>query len=323
MTDPPGMSGRGFRFGLHFWELPTDSWVERVRRYEQLGFSSITFTDHQVVPQWEPLTALAAVAPVTTAISLGTLVLDMAMRNPVLTAKSAATIDRISGGRLELGLGAGYVERNFAAVGMPFQPAAERIARLEESLALMRQLWTQASTTFHGRFSDVTDVPMVAGEAVCPRILIGGGGPKVMELGGRVADIVSMIPTQDTGDWSVTASLVDATVERMAQKASRVHQGATAASRDAGGIELHTMVARTIVGDDIGAAVDRESATTGVPAATMTESTLYLIGSGAEARERLQLWRDEIGISYVSLFDLDEEEIDRVAEEIVTPLSSR
>ena len=317
------MSGRGFRFGLHFWELPTDSWVERVRRYEQLGFSSITFTDHQVVPQWEPLTALAALASVTTAISLGTLVLDMAMRNPVLTAKSAATIDRISGGRLELGLGAGYVERNFAAVGMPFLPAAERIARLEESLTLMRQVWTQASTTLHGRFYDVTDVPMVASEPVRPTILIGGGGPKMMDLGGRVADIVSMIPTQDTGDWSVTASLADATVERMARKASWVRQGAKAASRDAGGIELHTMVARTIVGDDIGAAIARESAATGVPVATMAGSTLYLIGSGAEARERLQLWRDEIGISYVSLFDLDEEQIDRVAVEIVTPLCSR
>jgi alkanesulfonate monooxygenase SsuD/methylene tetrahydromethanopterin reductase-like flavin-dependent oxidoreductase (luciferase family) len=164
---------------------------------------------------------------------------------------------------------------------------------------------------------------MVASEPVRPTILIGGGGPKMMDLGGRVADIVSMIPTQDTGDWSVTASLADATVERMARKASWVRQGAKAASRDAGGIELHTMVARTIVGDDIGAAIARESAATGVPVATMAESTLYLIGSGAEARERLQLWRDEIGISYVSLFDLDEEQIDRVAEEIVTPLCSR
>jgi alkanesulfonate monooxygenase SsuD/methylene tetrahydromethanopterin reductase-like flavin-dependent oxidoreductase (luciferase family) len=167
---------------LHFWELPTESWVERVRRYERLGFSSITFTDHQVVPQWEPLAALAAVASVTERIAVGSLVLDMALRNPVLTAKSAATIDLISGGRLELGLGAGYVARNFAAAGLPFQPPAERIARLEESLVLMRQLWTQASTTLHGRFSDVTDAPMVASEPVYPTILIGGGGQKVMHL---------------------------------------------------------------------------------------------------------------------------------------------
>jgi probable F420-dependent oxidoreductase len=306
---------------LHFWELPAASWVERVRRYERLGYSSITFTDHQVVPQWEPLAALAAVASVTETIAVGSLVLDMALRNPVLTAKSAATVALISGGRLELGLGAGYVERNFAATGLPFQPAAERIARLEESLLLMRQLWTQSSTTLHGRFFDVTDAPMVASEPVDPTILIGGGGQKVMHLGGRVADIVSMIPTQDSGDWSVTASLADATVDRMARKATWVRQGAEAAGRDAGSIELHTMVAKTIVGDHVGTAVDRESAAMGVPAGTMADSTLYLIGSGAEVRERLHQWRDQIGISYVSLYGLHDEQVDLVAEEIVSPLT--
>ena len=123
------MSEGRFRFGLHFWQLPVDSWVDQVRHYEQLGFSSITFTDHQVVPQWEPLTALAAVAAVTDTVRVGTLVLDMALRNPVLTAKSAATVERLSGGRLELGLGAGYVAKNFAAAGVPFPSAMERIAR--------------------------------------------------------------------------------------------------------------------------------------------------------------------------------------------------
>jgi len=110
---------RPFRFGLHFWELPIDGWRERVKRYEQLGFSNVTFTDHVVVPRWEPLTALAALAAVTDRIGLGTLVLDVALRNPVVTAKSAATVERISGGRLELGLGAGYVKANFAAAGVP------------------------------------------------------------------------------------------------------------------------------------------------------------------------------------------------------------
>ncbi len=214
------MSERRFRFGLHFWQLPVASWVERVRRYERLGFSSITFTDHQVVPQWEPLAALAAIASVTSTIRLGTLVLDMALRNPVLTARSAATIDRLSGGRLELGLGAGYVERNFAATGEPFLRPAERIARLEESLTLMRQLWTEPSTTFHGRFFDVIDAPLVASEPVRPSVLLGGGGPTMMRLAGRAADIVSIIPTQDTGEWSVTGSLADSTMDRMAEKAT-------------------------------------------------------------------------------------------------------
>jgi alkanesulfonate monooxygenase SsuD/methylene tetrahydromethanopterin reductase-like flavin-dependent oxidoreductase (luciferase family) len=115
---------RPFRFGLHFWELPIDGWPERVQRYEQFGFSTITFTDHVVFPQWEPLTALAAIAAVTDRIGLGTLVLDLALRNPVVTAKAAATVERISGGRLELGMGAGYVKANFAAPGVPFDRAS-------------------------------------------------------------------------------------------------------------------------------------------------------------------------------------------------------
>src|SRR5262245_65541841 len=107
-----------FRFGLHFWELPAGDWRTRVRRYEALGFSSITFTDHLVVPQWEPMAALAAVAAVTEQIRVGTLVLDNGLRNPVLTAKAAATLHRLSDGRFELGLGAGYVAANLDRKGV-------------------------------------------------------------------------------------------------------------------------------------------------------------------------------------------------------------
>ena len=130
-----------FPFGLHFWELPLGDWRARVRRYDALGFSSITFTDHLVVPQWEPIAALAAVAGVTERIRVGTLVVDNGLRNPVLTAKAAATIDRLSGGRFELGLGAGYVAANFRAAGVSFARASQRLDQLEESIELMRRLW--------------------------------------------------------------------------------------------------------------------------------------------------------------------------------------
>lgn len=311
---------RGIRFGLHFWDLPTASWVERVRRFERLGFSSVTFTDHQVVPQWEPTTALAAVAAVTESIKLGTLVLDMGLRNPVLTAKAAATLEALSDGRLELGLGAGYVARNFAASGVPFERAGDRIARLEESLSLMRRLWSEPSTTFQGRFFDVFGAPMVLGEPVRPTVLIGGGGPKMMRLGGRAADIVSMIPRQETGEWSVEASLADSTLACMAQKARWVREGAERAGRDPSGVELHTMVVRTIVGDDVGDAVAKESADTQVPVGAMEDSSLYLVGSGAHVRDRLREWRARTGLSYVSIFDPGDDQVEYLAREVVAPL---
>jgi probable F420-dependent oxidoreductase len=311
-----------FRFGLHFWDMPIEGWVERVRAYEQLGFATITLTDHLVVPQWEPVAALGAIAAVTERIRVGTLVLDTALRNPVLTAKSAATLDRLSGGRFELGLGAGYVAANFAAAGQPFEPAADRVAKLGETVSLIRQLWSEPSTTVHGRFYDVTDSPMVARAPVRPRLLIGGGGRAVMHLGGRVADAVSIIPRQTSGTWSVVDSLPDSTVAQVAQKAAWVREGAEAAGRDPDDIELNTMVPTIIVGDHVNPAIAEEAAKMKVSSKEIDGSTLYLCGSGPELRDKLRDWRDRTGISYISLFDPGEEQIAYLAETVVGPLAA-
>jgi probable F420-dependent oxidoreductase len=312
---------RPFRFGLHFWELPLDSWRERVQRYEELGFSTITFTDHVVVPQWEPLNALSAIAAVTDRIGLGTLVLDVALRNPVVTAQSAATVERISGGRLELGLGAGYVRANFAAAGVPFDRGTDRVARLEEVVSLMRRLWTEPSTTLHGRYYRVTDSPMVSPEAIRPRILLGGGGRAMMHLAGRVADTVSMIPRQTTGAWSVPDSVPDSTMAARAEKAAWVRAGAAEAGRDPDAIELNTMVAKIIVGDHPQAAITQEAAANGMAAADLSDSTLYLCGQAEEVSDRLLQWREASGISYLSLFDPGEEQITYLAERVLPALA--
>jgi probable F420-dependent oxidoreductase len=308
------------RFGLHFWDLTLESWQEQARLYEDLGFSTITLTDHLVVPQWEPMTALAAIGSVTEAIGLGTLVLNMGLRNPVLTARAAATVDRISGGRLELGVGAGYVAANCTAGGVPFESGADRVARLEESVTLMRQLWREPSTTMHGRFYDVTDSPMADPEPVWLRLLVGGGGPTVMRFAGRVADTASMIPRQTSGEWSLVDSLVDSTVERMAEKAGWVREGAEAAGREADSIELHTMVPRVIVGDDPRAAIAEEAAAAGITPEQMAESSLYLCGTGREVCDQLEHWHEQTGISYFSFFDPGEEQIAYLAEHVVGTL---
>ncbi|HEX3566876.1 MAG TPA: TIGR03621 family F420-dependent LLM class oxidoreductase [Acidimicrobiales bacterium] len=320
MTGPPRPL-RPFRFGLHFWELPATDWASRARHYEELGFSTLTLTDHLVVPQWEPLAGLGALAAVTERISVGSLVLDMGLRDPVLTAKAAATIERLSGGRLELGLGAGYVAANFTAAGAPFATAGDRVARLEESILVMRQLWHQPSTTWQGRHFQFVDSPMVAPEPVSPHVLVGGGGQHVMRLGGRVADTVSMIARQTTGQWSVADSLADSTIERMAEKAAWVRGAAADAGRDPFEVELHTMVATTVVGDDPTEAIERRLAADGITPADAADSTLCLCGDGASVRSQLERWRAEAGISYVSFFDPGDEQIEWLAEQVVAPLA--
>ena len=185
----------------------------------------------------------------------------------------------------------------------------------------MQLLWTEPSTTFRGRFFDIADAPMAAPAPVHPHLLVGGGGPRVMRFGGRVADTVSMIARQDTGEWSVSDSLTDSTVERMTEKAGWVHEGAVAAGRDPASVELHTMVARVVVGDDPGAAVTQALVDDGVDPRAAAESTLYLCGTGDEVRGRLRRWRADAGISYVSLFDPGDEQIDWLAEQVVQPLA--
>jgi len=310
-----------FRFGIHLWSLPTEDWRARVRRYEELGFSTITLTDHLVVPQWEPLAALSAIAAVTQRIGVGTLVLDTPLRDPVLTAKSTATLDCMSAGRFELGLGAGYVSANFAAAGRAFEPAATRLARLEESVELMQRLWSEPSTTMDGHFYRVVDSPMAATEPVRPRLLIGGGGRTLLRMGGRIADTVSMIPTQRSGEWSPSASLADSSLERMADKGRWVRAGAEMAGRDPNTIELNTMVSRVMVSDDPKSAIATEAATADVTADEMADSSLYLCGTGGEVRDRLRHWREQAGISYFSLFDPGEEQIEYLAEHVVGPLT--
>lgn len=300
-----------------------EAWPERVRRYQSLGFSTITFTDHLVVPQWEPMTAVTAVAAATERIRVGTLVLDAGLRDPVLTAKAAATVERLSGGRLELGLGAGYVAANFAAAGIPFASGADRVARLEEMVALMKRLWVEPSTSFHGRFFDVTESPMVAPDPVRPRLLIGGGGRRVMRLGGAVADTVSMIARQTSGEWSIADSLADSTEARMAEKAAWIREGAAEAGRDPDTVELNTMVPKVIVGADPGPRIAAEAAETGIPPARMSDSTLYLCGTGPEVYDRLQRWRQTIGISYVSLFDPGDEQAEYFAEQVAGRLTGQ
>ncbi|MCC5953451.1 MAG: TIGR03621 family F420-dependent LLM class oxidoreductase [Acidimicrobiia bacterium] len=316
------MSG-AIEIGLHFCELPADGWADRVRRYEELGFASITFTDHPgFAPQWDPVAAVATVAAVTERIRVGTLVLNAALRNPVELARAAATVDRASGGRLDLGLGAGYVAADFDAVGVSFSPASDRLGLLEETCELLRQLWSQESTTFEGEHVRVHDAPMAASEAVRPRLLVGGGGPKVLSVAGRHADVVSMIPRQDTGTWDPARSLGDGTLASMETKATWVRQAAAAADRDPEQLVLHTMAYCTAVGDHPGPAIAAAAAEVGVDAAALRDSSFHLVGTADEVVEHLHRWRERTGISYVSLFDPGDEQVAYLAERVLPALAA-
>ena len=129
-----------------------------------------------------------------------------------------------------------------------------------------------------------------------------------------------MIPRQATGEWSVAASVADSTLECMAQRARWVHEGAEEAGRDQSEVELHTVVVRTIVGEDVDDAIATESADNGVPVTSMEDSTLYLTGSGSQIRDRLREWRAGTGLRYISIFDPGDDQVEYLAKEVVAPL---
>jgi probable F420-dependent oxidoreductase len=312
---------RPFRFGVQLATLPTDDWQARVRRIEALGYSSVFFPDH-FGPQWEPVAALAAVAAVTDRLRVGSLVYDVDYRHPVILAKSAATTHLLSGGRFEFGLGAGWMESDYREAGMPYERPSVRIERLEEALQIVRAMWTQQQTSFEGRHYTITDIAQAAnlpaGEQ--PRVLVGGGGRKVLSVAGRHADIVGINASMPEG--RVTRDTVaDLAPERVREKVRWVREAALAAGRDPDALELNSLVFVVALTDESRGLREMLSKQSGMSVEQVADCPLFLTGSASEICDRLAKRREETGISYVVIQGDDPDRLEAFAEGVVAPLT--
>src|SRR5690349_15892452 len=148
--------GRPFRFGLVAGQIDSGpAWLASARRAEELGYATLVVPDHYVNPI-TPTPVLAAAAAVTTRLRVGTLVYDNDFRHPALVAKDAATLDLLSGGRFELGIGAGWHRGEYEQIALPFDPPAVRIDRLAEGVQIIKRLFGEEPVTFAGRYYTVT-----------------------------------------------------------------------------------------------------------------------------------------------------------------------
>jgi F420-dependent oxidoreductase-like protein len=178
------------RFGL-FTSMGAQTWpgvLELVRHVERTGWDIACVTDHfmpntkeregAMLESWSTLSALAALVP---RIRLGTIVLGNTYRHPAVVAKMAAQVDIISGGRLILGLGAGWQENEHEAYGIPFHTMRERLERLDEACHVIRSLWTSRRSTYAGRYYRLSDAPLDPKpvQTPHPELMIGGGGERV------------------------------------------------------------------------------------------------------------------------------------------------
>jgi probable F420-dependent oxidoreductase len=315
---------RPFRFGvIHEEPQSPASWANHVRRIEDLGFSTLLIRDH-VVPDFfgdqpAPLVALAHAAALTTRLRVGTMVLAVDYRHPVMLAKEAATLDRLSGGRLELGLGAGWLRREYETAGLAFDPASTRIDRLEEAVQILDGLFGDGPFSFAGKHYTVTALEGHPKPAQRPRppVLIGGGRRRVLTLAGRVADIVGILTTS-----VATGTVVDDPSERLADVVARklawVREGAGARYAD---IEL-SLIPTLVFQEDRERAASELIATrgwSGVTLADVLAMPSVFIGSVAEIADRMEERRDLYGFSYYVVSD---RQLDRAAP-LVARLAAR
>ena len=193
---------RPFRFGAISTGSPDGpAWRAKARRAEALGYSSLLVPDH-FQAQWGPLVAMAIAAEATERLRVGSLVLCNDYRHPLVLAKEIATLDLASGGRVELGLGAGWKREDYDAAGLGFDPPGARIERMAEALRALRALFAaEAPVTLAGRHYSLAGAVGTPRPAARPHppICIGGGGRRILSLAAREADIVSLNATLSGG----------------------------------------------------------------------------------------------------------------------------
>ena len=293
-------SPRPFRFGIQCPSPPgvtAASWRELARRIEGLGYHRLTVSDH-LDDQLAPIAALMAAADATSTIRLGALVFCNDYRHPAVLAKEAATLDLLSEGRFELGLGAGWMASDYDVAGIPMDPASTRIRRLDEAATIIRGLLDGEEVSFageHYRIDGLVGSPRPVQERL--PLLIGGGGPKLLEVAGRHADIIGLNPKLPNGALDATA-FVDGTPEATDRKLGWIRAAAGDRFDD---IELHTRIHLALVTDDPRGVAEAMSGGVGLTVDEALGTPHALCGTVDQIVDDLLERRERFGISSIGL----------------------
>ena len=184
-----------FRFGVTAAYAPSHTaWITTARRAEELGYSTLLIPDRMSVGSLAPMPALAIAAEATTILRLGSFVFCNEYRHPVMLAREAATLDMLSEGRFELGLGAGVSSDEFQRMGLPFANAGTRVGHLEETLQLLKLLFTEETVNFSGKYYTITELKgkIKTVQQPHPPLLVAGAGERMLKLAAREANIIAI-----------------------------------------------------------------------------------------------------------------------------------
>jgi alkanesulfonate monooxygenase SsuD/methylene tetrahydromethanopterin reductase-like flavin-dependent oxidoreductase (luciferase family) len=242
----------------------------------------------------------------------------------VVLAKAAATIQLLSGGRHEFGMGAGWMESDYAQAGIHFEPPRVRIERLDEALEIIRRIWTQEQTSFSGKHYNVTEVPRAVkfSEQKPPRIFVGGGGPKVLNVAAHHADIIGITPTFCGGKFG-SHNIYDFSLKRMREKANLARESAEAHGRDPDEIEFSCNVFGLNLTVDPKPVREKIAERWNVGVEDIKACGLFLTGSANEIRGQLERQRRETGISYIAISESNPIVMKEFAYSVAKPLLSQ
>jgi probable F420-dependent oxidoreductase len=299
-------SSHPFRFGVINEQVkPREAWLPHVKRAEALGYATFLIRDHFVPDffgdQLAPLVALMAAASVTTHLHVGTLVLDNDYRHPVMLAKEAATLDMLSSGRFELGIGAGWLRSEYEQAGMTYDPAGVRISRLEEALHIIKGLFNDAPLSFSGQHYTIRELTGFPTPAQRPPILIGAGHKRMLTLAGREADMVGILTSS-----VASGTLSDDPTERLAasvqQKIEWIREGAGNRFPE---IEL-SLVPTIVITDDRQGWVEQHIAQhswQGISVQDVLDMPSRFIGTLDQITDDMLARREQYGFSYYVIAD--------------------
>jgi probable F420-dependent oxidoreductase len=289
-SSPPG--------GFTGTEADGRSWRELARKVEDLGFATLTVADH-LDDQFAITPAVQAAADATTTLRIGGLVWCNDYRHPVVLAKEAATIDVLSGGRFELGLGAGWMTTDYEQAGLPLDRPGVRIDRLAEAVTIIKALFADGPvdhTGEHYRIAGMEGRPKPL-QRPGPPLLLGGGGPRMLRLAGREADIVGLNIDLRKGVIDTDAG-PNATEHATFEKLRAVHEGAGDRYDD---LELQVRVHVAAVTDDREAMAEVLGPALGISPADALASPHALAGTEQQLVDQLQERRERFGISYIGI----------------------
>ena len=286
-----------FRFGVQLGG-PADAaaWVDQARRIEDLGYSTVTMPDH-FTEELAPMPALSVAAAVTTTLRIGALVFDNDYRHPAVLAKELATQDVLSGGRVEVGLGAGWLESDYRALGIAYDRPGVRIERFAEGVAVLKGAFADGPFSFTGEHYRITDYDALPKPVQRPHppLLIGGGGHRVLSIAAREADIVGIngnLAAGAVGPAAIASMTREAVVEKVA-----VVRAAAGARIDH--VELNIRAFMVRVTDDAAGQIAGIAGFLQVDDAMVAASPFALIGTTSSIGDTLRAQREELGISYV------------------------